>query len=269
VDGSPGKRHHVRFWRCPPDWKLPGGRPVGWLAAGTYDRRVGLSLFTLQITHKIAPDTDVERDHIVRTVREAETAAKVSVIRDFSAGYHARNGGGDSIETDGDLPILDLRAVAAPAAPELETDSRDKRPGATIVGAGFVAARSLEAIAGAVVLFALAPGESGDERVLSLAVGAGTAVFFLAEALLAWRIFAGSNRARVLAMVLSTLAILAQAITIEAGGHRALAATDIPGVALDVLLVLALSSESALRYARRRRKAPKRISGLPGDAAPF
>ena len=32
------------------------------------------------------------------------------MIRDFSTGYHSRNGGGDLIQTDGDLPILDLRA---------------------------------------------------------------------------------------------------------------------------------------------------------------
>jgi hypothetical protein len=29
----------------------PGGLAVDWPAAGTYDRSVGLSLFTLQITH--------------------------------------------------------------------------------------------------------------------------------------------------------------------------------------------------------------------------
>ena len=44
---------------------LPGGYDVDWLAAGMYDRRVVVSLFTLQITHKIAEDTDVERDYIV------------------------------------------------------------------------------------------------------------------------------------------------------------------------------------------------------------
>ena len=54
VDGSPGKRHHIRFWECPPGWMLPGGIPADWLAAGTYDRSVGLSLFTLQVTHKVA-----------------------------------------------------------------------------------------------------------------------------------------------------------------------------------------------------------------------
>jgi hypothetical protein len=36
----------------------------------------------------------------------------VTVLADFSTGYHARNGGGDSIRTDGDLPIVDVRPVA-------------------------------------------------------------------------------------------------------------------------------------------------------------
>ncbi|HQJ34844.1 MAG TPA: LssY C-terminal domain-containing protein, partial [Rhodoglobus sp.] len=108
VNGTPGKRHHVRFWRCPPDWLLPGGIRVDWLAAGTYDRAVGFSLFTLQITHKIDARTDVERDHIVDTVTAASRRVRVNVIRDFSTGYHARNGGGDAIVTDGDLPIIDI-----------------------------------------------------------------------------------------------------------------------------------------------------------------
>ncbi|HKP08714.1 MAG TPA: LssY C-terminal domain-containing protein [Microbacterium sp.] len=111
VDGNPAQRHHVRFWRCPDDWLLPGGRRVDWLAAGTFDTSVGLSLFTLQVTHRIDADTDVERDHIVQTVTEAEPRVTVDVIADFATGYHARNGGGDSIRTDGDLPIVDVRAV--------------------------------------------------------------------------------------------------------------------------------------------------------------
>jgi hypothetical protein len=41
VDGNPAKRHHVRFWRAPEKWMLPGGVPVDWLAAGTFDRAVG------------------------------------------------------------------------------------------------------------------------------------------------------------------------------------------------------------------------------------
>lgn len=113
VDGNPAQRHHVRFWKCPDGWLLPGGRRVDWLAAGTFDTSVGLSLFTLQITHKIDADTDVERDHIVSTLTAADPRIVVDVLRDFSTGYHSRNGGGDSIVTDGDLPIIDVRAVTA------------------------------------------------------------------------------------------------------------------------------------------------------------
>ena len=116
VDGNPVQRHHVRFWRCPDDWLLPGGRRVDWVAAGTFDTSVGLSLFTLQITHKIDAETDVERDHIVATVTAADPRIRVDVIEDFSTGYHARNGGGDSITTDGDLPIVDVRGVTAVAS---------------------------------------------------------------------------------------------------------------------------------------------------------
>lgn len=111
VAGSPAQRHHVRLWRCPDGWLLPGGRRVDWLAAGTFDRAVGLSLFTLQVTHRIDADTDIERDHIVGSVT-AVPGVEVDVIRDFSTGYHSRNGGGDSISTDGDLPIVDVRAVS-------------------------------------------------------------------------------------------------------------------------------------------------------------
>ncbi|WP_082461811.1 LssY C-terminal domain-containing protein [Agromyces sp. Leaf222] len=116
VEGNPARRHHVRFWRTPDGWLLPGGRRVDWLAAGTFDRSVGFSLFTLQVTHKIDADTDVERDHIVASVLAAGVGARVEVLRDFSTGYHSRNGGGDTITTDGDLPVLELDAVPDAAA---------------------------------------------------------------------------------------------------------------------------------------------------------
>lgn len=116
VAGNAAQRHHVRFWRCPDGWLLPGGHRVQWLGAGTYDRSVGLSVFTLQLTHKIDADIDVERDFIVDSIRYHVPAAGVRVLENFSAGYHSRNGGGDAIRTDGDLPVVDLRAVAVPGS---------------------------------------------------------------------------------------------------------------------------------------------------------
>ena len=108
IDGNPRKRHHVRFWKCPAGWMLPGGLSVDWVGAGTYDRSVGLSLFTFQITHKIADRTDEERDFIIETLRSANAVESVHVILNYSSGYHHRNGGGDAIRTDGHLPIIDL-----------------------------------------------------------------------------------------------------------------------------------------------------------------
>jgi hypothetical protein len=116
VEGNPARRHHVRFWRTPPGWYLPGGRAVDWVAAGTYDRRVGVSIFTLQITHRISAAVDEERDHIAGTIDSANPDVTKTVIPHFFSGYHSRNGGGDAIRTDGDLPVLDVRRVAVEAA---------------------------------------------------------------------------------------------------------------------------------------------------------
>lgn len=285
VDGTPGKRHHVRFWRCPPGWLLPGGLAVEWLAAGTYDRSVGLSLFTLQITHKIDENTDAERDHVVGAITGADPAAEVRVIRDFSTGYHARNGGGDTITTDGDLPIVDLRNVAAAPAVSAgpQSDSRDKRPAPTIVGAVFVGGRAAAAalLALSMVLFReehlnslLQPGTGPalTEAQAEAALTAGTVVvllFALAYAVLAWFVFLGGNWARTVVMALSTVAICTQAFDVLRGGPDITLAYNLPGLTLDILLILALSSKKSRDYALRPRKEPKRDSSRPGGQAPY
>jgi len=276
VDGSPGKRHHVRFWRCPEGWRLPGGHGTDWLAAGTYDRSVGFSLFTLQITHKIAADTDVERDHIVSTL-DANSAVKVSRIEGFSAGYHARNGGGDTIQTDGDLPVLDLRGVpAAASAVDAVTDSRDRRPAPIIVGAALVALSGLATVAAGVTQLVNSGAEASTVEAalqslthIAIAVIAGVSLAIgLASILVAWRVFLGKPRARLLAMIFSVLTVIAQIIEAETGDPKTLVA-NLPSVALSVLVLLALSSERALTYVHRITKTPKRIAGMPGDVAQF
>ena len=105
------RRHHVRFWKCPDGWFMPGGLRVEWVAAGTYDRSVGLSLFTLQVTHKIGADIDLERDHILRTIDESGVRHSVHWVQDYFSGYRTRNGGGDAISTDGNLPIINLAPI--------------------------------------------------------------------------------------------------------------------------------------------------------------
>lgn len=112
VAGSTSTRHHVRFWRVPDGFVLPGGARADWLAAGTYDRAVGFSAFTLQFTHRIDSNIDVERDFIVDTVRWADPDVQVHVIPEFSTAYWDRNGQGDRFITDGDLPVLDVSNAA-------------------------------------------------------------------------------------------------------------------------------------------------------------
>jgi LssY C-terminus len=116
IVGKPSRRHHVRFWKCPDGWYMPGGLRVDWVAAGTYDRSVGFSVFTLQITHKIGEDTDLERDHILRTMEQAGGVTSVHWVQDYFSGYHARNGGGDAISTDGNLPVVRVREPMGPLA---------------------------------------------------------------------------------------------------------------------------------------------------------
>jgi hypothetical protein len=104
--GNPRKRHHIRFWKTPQNWWLPGGFQADWLAAATFDKHVGLSLFTGQITHKIDADIDKERDYVIDTISKSSKDIKINRVEHFMTGFHGRNGGGDRVRTDGALPFV-------------------------------------------------------------------------------------------------------------------------------------------------------------------
>jgi hypothetical protein len=105
VGDNPRQRHHVRFWRTPdPD---PQGRPI-WIGSATYDERVGLSHTTGQITHHIAPDVDLERDHLFATLQQTKGLASQYWVDDFHVERSGRNGGGDPWRTDGRLLVGEL-----------------------------------------------------------------------------------------------------------------------------------------------------------------
>ena len=278
VAGSPSKRHHVRFWRCPEGWMLPGGYPVDWLAAGTYDKSVGLSLFTLQVTHKIEENTDIERDYIVETARAGTREVEVEVIKEFSSGYHSRNGGGDLIITDGDLPIIDVGRVDVPEIAKVEhTDSRDKRPVQTVFGAGVAFARGLLFLPIA-LLFLLIPsqyvqnldidgGSIEGGRPALILVGSAIALYCLIEIGLAIAVFTGRNWAR-LVLMLACVATTLVAFVGNANGSEAVTlATSLPTVGLSIFVLLALTSHRSRAYATRGRHIPKRIAGRPFEQA--
>lgn len=265
VGGSTSQRHHVRFWRCPEGWMLPGGYAVDWLAAGTYDRSVGFSLFTLQITHKIEANTDIERDFVVSTVIEGTPSATVRVIKDFSTGYHSRNGGGDLIQTDGDLPILDLTAVPAEVlAEEDESDSRDKRPAQTVFGAATAVVRGLGTMLVALVLVLardlIAPQIASEVEGISpsaviviggLLIGA----VGLGDLLMGVATFIGRNWARLVLMGISVVSTVTAFVS-NATGAEIIGLAQLPTVAVSILVLLALSSHRAREFAVRGRHHP-------------
>ncbi len=105
IGNSPRKRHHIRLWKVPDDYFLPGGLKVSWLAAATRDDNIGISLFTGQITHKIDSNIDGERDYVLDSLLK-ENSFEIQVLPYFTDRYRSRNGGGDQIYTDGTLKIV-------------------------------------------------------------------------------------------------------------------------------------------------------------------
>ena len=106
---SADRRHHVRFWMALE--KGADGRPV-WLGAVTYDRGVGFSHYTGQVTHHIGPDVDTERDLIVANMEQAGLIETIEWTDGFHSRLEGRNGGGDRWRTDGRLAIVTIRGSA-------------------------------------------------------------------------------------------------------------------------------------------------------------
>ncbi|MGO2860920.1 MAG: LssY C-terminal domain-containing protein [Brevibacterium sp.] len=289
VDGDPGQRHHVRFWKCPTGWLLPGGHQADWLAAGTYDKSVGISLFTLQFTHKIEENTDVERDYIVDTVTGQDRSIRVEHIEDFSTGYHSRNGGGDAIITDGDLPILEVGEVVADEADspdrlelaldatQIYTESRSvsevtktlwrKRPLQTVVGAALVLVLLLfqawdvlstvldwDGLRTEVTDYSSDIDSLSDETATSIAAGILIGLSLLIgclQVIASASVFRGSNRARLWILTLSTISVIVS-MTNYFTGDRDLATNmyALTTIAMQVAVLLSLSSDSSRLFTR-------------------
>jgi hypothetical protein len=102
---SADRRHHVRFWKALDQGEE--GRPV-WLGAVTFDRRVGLSRYTGQVTHHIAPDIDAERSRLTDDLKAAKVVEALYEVSGIGPTLSGRNGGGDPYYTDGDVEISRL-----------------------------------------------------------------------------------------------------------------------------------------------------------------
>jgi hypothetical protein len=102
---SATKRHHVRFWKALEAGD--DGLPV-WLGAATFDDSVGVSHYTGQITHHVAPDIDAERDLLLSDLQEAKKVEAIYSVSGVGPTLLARNGSGDPYFTDGEIAFAKL-----------------------------------------------------------------------------------------------------------------------------------------------------------------
>ena len=84
------------------------GRPL-WLGAASFDRGVGFSHDTGQITHHVGPDLDAERDLVIGDLDKAGGCNRPT-DPGSGATTTGRNGGGDPYFTDGKAMVGVLTA---------------------------------------------------------------------------------------------------------------------------------------------------------------
>ena len=129
VGASADRRHHVRFWKVLESGQE--GRNV-WLGSVTFDRSVGLSRYTGQVTHHIAPDVDAERDALITDLVEAGMVATRYQVSGVGPTLNGRNGEGDRYYTDGEVWMAVL----------VEAGQKRTRPPAELTSPALVRAKN-------------------------------------------------------------------------------------------------------------------------------
>jgi putative membrane protein len=284
VNGNPSQRHHVRFWRCPKGWLLPGGHRVDWLAAGTYDRSIGLSLFTFQLTHRIDEDTDIERDHIIQTVRHNTKSVRIKILKNFSSSYRSRHPGGDFVYTDGNLPIMELSKVKSQKSTlqqfgiimdgtihdrlpknheTLLKELWSRRPPQILFGCGLIVIVSLFTIGQMLFDTANWP-EFAQEMVTETAVSveptnvivlstmALSLAIVIIELALAGALLRGSNWARIMLLAVASATIIAESLSITVGRINMAMAFLFVMIGIHIMVVMLFSSDTARFFTDKR-----------------
>ena len=93
----------------------------------TYDRSVGLSHRTGQITHHIGADIDAERDGLFADLGRGGWLTEEFQVTGVGATLLGRNGGGDRYYTDGELTIGVL--ARGPVSGRVAGPAGEPRPG--------------------------------------------------------------------------------------------------------------------------------------------
>jgi hypothetical protein len=107
IGNSPRKRHHIRFWATtnktidPLDVKywtkrqrINRAKATTWVGAGSEDIGFSFTKLTYQVTHKVDPNVDRERDYILKSLKKADCIEKIDFYKPgtFKVGKYTSDG---------------------------------------------------------------------------------------------------------------------------------------------------------------------------------
>lgn len=138
VGNSPRHRHHVRFWRLGSTilddehehrgfWlnllrRFLNKKKEIWVGAAILDAGLNLRFRNLQIDHGIEDDTTIERDFLVRTLKDAGVLKDKINIKAGEPLHTRHQGFGEEIIADGYVTLCELkRQILPPDGYELPT----------------------------------------------------------------------------------------------------------------------------------------------------
>jgi hypothetical protein len=98
-------RHHFRIWKAPFQWN---GQDV-WAGAGTHDIGFEKDQRNGNVTHKIDPAVDGERDNIGATLQKSGKVKALNYYLPPSPVQDARNATGGGYHSDGRLLVITLK----------------------------------------------------------------------------------------------------------------------------------------------------------------
>jgi len=121
--GTGGQRHHVRFWATvhkgdelsfgTVSWHTRRGEPIGkdtlWVGAASRDTGFAFIRHNVQITHMIDPDTNAERELIVRGLRRRGLVASTRSVKLHSPYALVNRALLGVLHSDGVLKIIKLK----------------------------------------------------------------------------------------------------------------------------------------------------------------
>ena len=105
-------RHHFRLWKAP--FQIDGQQV--WVGAGTHDVGFEKDQRNGQVTHKIDPAVDKERDHIATSLGKTGLVKKLSYYLPPDPVQQAKNATGGAYHSDGRVLLMWIEGNAGSAA---------------------------------------------------------------------------------------------------------------------------------------------------------